>query len=171
MTNNARDKRYNYYWGKFEEHLKNKGLKLPMSNLKGRRNGRAFFKASEGLTIFAIPSLGKMNEKDKTKCSVEVLIEYPDSFSNKNSNIDYNREAFKQLKNDEPVIKDGFDGNLELNWLDYGENKKAKRAKISCIKYFDSNQEEDWHEHYPWFIETIKSFDRVFTHRLEKIKL
>ncbi len=169
MTNNARDKRYNYYWGKFEEHLKNKDLKLPMSNLKGRRNGRTFFEASDGLTIVAIPSLGKINEKDKTKCSVEVLIEYPDSFANKNSNIDYNREAFKQLHDNIDEIE--RDIGLKLCWLPHGENKKAKRAKISCIKYFDSNQKEDWHEHYPWFIETIGKFKDVFTERLKKIEL
>ncbi len=161
-----RDKRYNYYWEKFGEYSK-----LPMSKprgKKGRRNGRIFFEASDGLTIVAIPSLGKRNKKVKIKCSVEVLIEYLDS---KNSDIDYNREAFEQLKNDEPAIKDGVDDNLELNWLDYGEQGDAKRAKISCIKYFDSNQEEDWHEHYPWFIETIEKFKDIFAKRLKNIEL
>ncbi len=162
-----RDKRYNYYWEKFGEYSK-----LPMSKprgKKGRRNGRIFFEASDGLTIVAIPSLGRRDKKSELKCCVEVLIEYSDIVY-RNSNIDCNKEAFKRLHDDREAIENELD-KLELKWLECGEQEDAKRAKISCCKVFDSNQEEDWHEHYPWFIETIKAFDRVFTHRLEKIKL
>ncbi len=158
MTPKKGNDLYDYYWEKFEKYSK-----LPMENLRGRKNGRTFFKVFKGLTIVAIPTLNNLDKKSKIRCCVEILIEYP------TSSVDKNREAFKQLHDYKEEIEN--DIGVNLCWLPHGEQGTAKRAKISCCKVFDSNQEDDWQEHYPWFIETIKAFNRVFTHRLEKIKL
>ncbi len=168
---------YQYYWQEFDKRMKKNGSTLSMSPTTSKRKyGRKFISdptiiAPKGLFIVATISL--LAKEYEARGCVEVLIEYPTSPAYRNLKIDYNREAFKQLKDDEPAIKDDLGDDLKLVWMPRGErprkNSKKPRARISCFKFFNSKEEKNWHEHYPWFIETIGKFDAVFTHRLNEI--
>ncbi len=160
----ARDDRYNLYWKKFERYLKDTGSTLTTSR-STRRNGRTFIHVTKGLDIAAIPALS-----DGT-CSVEVLLDYTGNKAYKDSDIDYNRDAFKQLDKQKQAIESELDPNLKLDWIEWPEKARSKkpRAKISCCKEYNFSEEPDSHEHYRWFIETVIEFDRVFTHRLKDI--
>ncbi len=164
MINNARDKQYSYYWGKFEKNLENNDSKISINPVKSRRrNGKVFIFVGKGLTIDAIPALGNMNKKGEITCCVEALFDH-------STNPAYNKEAFNHLYLDKEAIDKDIGHDLKLCWLPNGEQGTAKRAKIRCCKVFACKDESDWHKHYPWFIKTIEEFARVFTHRLEYIE-
>ncbi len=162
---------YTSYWQAFENHLKNNDSKLSMMlNTAKKDYGRTFFHVAKGLDIVATITLGKEGE---ARGCVEVLLEYIGDEDYKNGEDDYNRDAFHELEKDEKAIENSLGDDLKLVWMERGEFPRSKkpRARISCFKDFNSNEAADWHEHYPWFIETIEKFDDVFTHRLKKIEL
>ncbi len=169
-----RDEFYEYYWQKFE----NSGLILPTkstSSAYGKFVTAPAIGVPKWLGIVATISL--LSKSYEARGCVEILIEYPTSTAYKLSPYDYNRDAFHKLKNEEPEITDklNLDSDVKFYWWPKGQyprkNSIKPRARISCFKFFNSKEESDWHEHYPWFIETIAKFDDVFTPHLKNMNI
>ena len=173
-----RDELYGRYWQKFE----NSGLILPTkstSSAYGKFVTAPAIGVPKWLGIVATISL--LSKSYEARGCVEILIEYPTSTAYKSSPYDYNRDAFHKLYNEKQTITDKLNLNLDsdkdFKWMEWGLKPQLKkpnakpRARISCFKYFNSKEESDWHEHYPWFIETIAKFDDVFTPRLKNMNI
>ncbi len=169
-----RDEFYEYYWQKFE----NSGLILPTkstSSAYGKFVTAPAIGVPKWLGIVATISL--LSKSYEARGCVEILIEYPPSKAYKLGPYDYNRDAFHKLHDEKPEITNELNLDVEIDWMEWGLNPQLKkpnakpRARISCFKYFNSKEESDWHEHYPWFIETIAKFDDVFTPRLKNMNI
>ena len=168
------------FWAGFRPHLDNADLlnRILQNKIETQRRsifiekqyyGRRFFYIREGVEI-----VGTVSVQEERLC-VEILLEYIGDDDYKISDYDYNRDFFNEMKLQEDEIKDALGSDLELCWMERGaqlrEDSEKPRARISCFKNFNPQEEADWENQYKWIIETVEKFDNAFTERLRNVEL
>ncbi len=162
-----------YYWKGFKRSLENTELAKSVLD-KETPNGKPVFVNTNyrRQRLFYIPNCGEIvakvlaGENNKRGIYVELLLEKQDKTANE--------VMFNCLKEDKKIETDL---GLALGWeklglsLDWAEGLETKRSNILVGNRCNPRDETDWKRQHDWLIKTATEFNRVFTHRLEKIKL